>query len=108
MYYTYILRCTDNSLYTGITTDLDRRMDEHFHKTKQCAKYTLHHPAKKLECVWKSENRKLACKLEYHIKQLSKVQKEFLISNPDKLTIVLKNISENSLYEPVKLTYIHF
>lgn len=30
MYYTYMLRCTDDSIYTGITTDLERRMDEHF------------------------------------------------------------------------------
>ena len=33
MYYTYILRCQDNSLYTGITTDLKRRMQEHFSRT---------------------------------------------------------------------------
>ncbi len=30
MYYTYMLRCQDNSIYTGITTDLERRMKEHF------------------------------------------------------------------------------
>ena len=30
MYYTYVIRCEDNSLYTGITTDLERRMKEHF------------------------------------------------------------------------------
>ena len=30
MYYIYMLRCKDDSIYTGITTDLDRRMKEHF------------------------------------------------------------------------------
>ena len=32
MYYTYMLRCKDNSIYTGITTDIERRMREHFSK----------------------------------------------------------------------------
>lgn len=34
MYYTYVIRCIDNSLYTGITNDLERRMNEHFKKQK--------------------------------------------------------------------------
>ncbi len=79
MYYTYMLRCEDNSIYTGIATDLERRMKEHFKKDKKCAKYTLIHTAKKLECAWCSENRTLASKLEYAIKRLSKEEKEKLI-----------------------------
>ncbi|MBO5478841.1 MAG: GIY-YIG nuclease family protein [Clostridia bacterium] len=79
MYYTYMLRCEDNSIYTGITTDIERRMKEHFEKDKKCAKYTLRHTAKKLECAWCSENRVLASKLEYAIKQLPKSEKEELI-----------------------------
>ncbi|MBQ3573901.1 MAG: GIY-YIG nuclease family protein, partial [Clostridia bacterium] len=38
MYYVYMMRCSDNSLYTGITTDLERRFEEH--KSKKGAKYT--------------------------------------------------------------------
>ena len=68
MYYTYMLRCTDDSIYTGITTDLKRRMDEHFTQGEKCAKYTKRHKAKKLEAAWSSEDRKLASKLEYYIK----------------------------------------
>ena len=79
MYYTYMLRCKDNSIYTGITTDLYRRMKEHFSKDEKCAKYTLTHTAEKLECAWKTENRVLASKLEFHIKRLTKSQKEELI-----------------------------
>lgn len=81
MFYTYMLRCEDNSIYTGITTDIERRMKEHFSKDKNCAKYTLNHSAKKLESVWKSDNRELASKLEYYIKKLKKFQKEELIKN---------------------------
>ncbi len=81
MYYIYMLRCEDNSIYTGIAKDLKRRMNEHFTKNKKCAKYTLNHSAKKLECAWITENRALASKLEYHIKKLNKFQKENLIES---------------------------
>ena len=81
MYYTYMLRCENNSIYTGITTDVKRRMEEHFSKDPKCEKYTKSHEPKKLECVWESENKALASKLEYRIKRLTKVQKEELINN---------------------------
>ena len=81
MYYTYMLRCEDNSIYTGITTDVNRRMQEHFSQCEKCAKYTLTHKAKKLEIVWESENKVLASKLEYRIKELTKKQKEELIKS---------------------------
>lgn len=81
MYYIYMLRCEDNSIYTGITTDVKRRMEEHFSKDPKCAKYTKSHKPKKLECVWESENKILASKLEYWIKSLTKAQKEELLEN---------------------------
>ena len=81
MYYTYMLRCENNSIYTGITTDIKRRMEEHFSKDPKCAKYTKSHKPIKLECVWESENKVLASKLEYRIKTLTKIQKEDLIKN---------------------------
>lgn len=80
-FYTYMLRCEDNSIYTGITTDIDRRMKEHFSQGEKSAKYTRTHTPKKLEAVWQSNTRVLASKLEYRIKQLTKEQKETLIAN---------------------------
>lgn len=79
MYYTYMLRCIDNSIYTGITDNLERRMKEHFEQDKKCAKYTLSHKVTKVECAWETENRSLASKLEYAIKHLPKQKKEELI-----------------------------
>ena len=64
MYYVYMLRCTNSSIYTGITNNLERRMKEHFNKDKKCAKYTLTHTAEKLECAWETEDRVFASKLE--------------------------------------------
>ena len=39
MYYTYMLRCSDNSIYTGMTNDLEKRLNEHKTKSKNGAKY---------------------------------------------------------------------
>ena len=70
MYYTYMIRCSDNSIYTGMTNNLERRIEEHITKDKRGAKYTKSHNAEKLEIAWK---------LEYQIKTLTKQQKENLI-----------------------------
>jgi len=106
MYYVYMLRCEDNSIYTGITTDVERRMEEHFKRNNKCAKYTYRHLAKKLESVWETENRVLASKLEYHIKKLSKQQKEDIIKKREKLEEYLGTKIEYNLYK--KLNKINF
>lgn len=93
-----MLRCEDGSIYTGITNNVERRMQEHFNKEKKCAKYTLTHVAKKLEAAWETENRILASKLEYHIKRLTKVQKELLIKNNANLTKFLSTKIDCSAY----------
>lgn len=82
MYYIYMLRCSDNSLYTGITKDMEKRMKEHCYKLKQGAKYTKVHDVTSLEALWCCDSKGEALKLEYYIKQLKKVQKEALIQNP--------------------------
>ena len=81
MYYTYILRCEDNSLYTGITTDVERRFMEHLLDEKKGAKYTKRHIPQKIEAYWESSDKKLASRLEFYIKKLSKQQKERLIKD---------------------------
>ena len=95
MYYTYMLRCDDNSIYTGITTDVERRFKEHSLKDKKCAKYTRYHLAEKVESVWQSENRVLASKLEFYIKTLSKKQKEELILNNNLEELLSEKIDYN-------------
>lgn len=104
MYYIYMLRCTDNSIYTGITTNVEHRMKEHFTK-KNCAKYTYTHTAKKLECVWQTENRVLASKLEYRIKTLTKAQKEKLIVRNNLEELFLDKI-DVSQYRKIEEQYI--
>lgn len=95
MYYIYILRCEDDSLYTGITTDLNRRLEEHKSQGEKSARYTRTHKAVKLEIAWECENRGFASKLEYHIKKLTKRQKERLIITNDLENILGNKIEEN-------------
>lgn len=84
-----MIRCSDNSIYTGMTSNLEKRIDEHISKNKNGAKYTKSHNAIKLEMAWKSKDKSSACKLEYYIKTLTKQQKESLIAG-EKLSAYLK------------------
>lgn len=107
MYYIYMLRCEDNSIYTGITTDIKRRMEEHFSKDDKCAKYTFRHTAKRLERVFITETRQDASKLEYHIKTLKKSQKEDIIKNAKKICY-LKDKINTKIYKTFKLSRKEF
>ena len=77
-YFVYILECNDGSLYTGITTNIVKRLDEH--NTKDTgAKYTKVRRPVKLVYKEDSENRSTASKREYAIKKLTRVKKLQLI-----------------------------
>ncbi|MCD4667685.1 MAG: GIY-YIG nuclease family protein [Sulfurimonas sp.] len=78
-YFVYILKCFDDTLYTGITTDINRRLDEH-NTSDKGAKYTKVRRPVKLVYSEQSENRSSACKREYEIKQLKREEKLRLIS----------------------------
>jgi len=73
-YFVYILECSDKSLYTGITTDLEKRVAEHNNSPKG-AKYTKARRPVKLLYSESSENRSTASKREYAIKKLTRLQK---------------------------------
>ena len=81
MYYTYILRCEDDSLYAGITTDLVRRFKEHSRQDKsgRGARYTALHRPVGYAAAWSSAGRAEASRLEYRIKKLTHAQKLALI-----------------------------
>ena len=74
MYFVYILQCADDTLYTGITTDLDRRLKEH-NNSKLGAKYTKVRRPVKLIYSQEFINRSEASKEEARIKKLSRQQK---------------------------------
>lgn len=78
MYYLYILKCADDTLYTGITTDLERRVDEH-NTSNLGAKYTFARRPVRLVYSKKFKNRSTASKEETRIKKLKKESKLELI-----------------------------
>ncbi len=78
MYYLYILKCADRTLYTGITVDLSRRIEEH-NDSKLGAKYTRARRPVKLVYSKKFRNRSSASKAESRIKDLSREEKLGLI-----------------------------
>ena len=78
MYYLYVLKCADKTLYTGITTDLKRRIAEH-NGARLGAKYTSGRRPVKLVYFKKFKSRSLVSKEEARIKKLKKSQKLELI-----------------------------
>ena len=79
-WFVYIVECADKTFYTGVATDLDRRIEEH-NSSKVGARYTR---ARRPVCLVYSEpceNRSHACKRESAIKKLTRPQKQKLIQN---------------------------
>lgn len=77
-WYVYILRCRDGSLYTGITTDLARRCEQH--NSGRGARYTRGRAPVHVEYQEQLPTHSLALKREAEIKALSRKAKELLIS----------------------------
>jgi putative endonuclease len=86
-WFVYYLRCADNSLYAGVTTDLIRRLHEHNTCNKKGAKYTRVRRPVELVYAETQDNRQFACKREYQLKQLTKAKKEALVHNFNATTL---------------------
>lgn len=80
MYFVYMIRCRSGRLYTGITTDTERRFREHSGGNRG-AKFTHADPPEAVEAVWSCENRSLASRLEYRLKQLKRSKKLAIIED---------------------------
>lgn len=78
-YFVYIIQCSDATLYTGIATDVARRLEEH-NTSPKGAKYTRVRRPVSLVYTEKLEDRSSACKREYVIKQLTREKKLELIN----------------------------
>ena len=85
----YIIQCADDSLYIGITTEVERRFEEHQNGGPKSAKYVRGRGPLKLVFHTEIGDRSLASKYEYACKRLSKSQKTQLISGSLSITTVL-------------------
>lgn len=79
-YFVYIVQCNDNSLYTGITTDLNRRIKEHNGELLGGAKYTSSRQPVRLVYQNNFPDRSLATKEEIRIKKKTRKEKELFIN----------------------------
>ncbi len=95
MYYIYMIRCTDNSIYTGITTDIKRRFQEHKNRDSKGAKYTKSREVTAVEALWETQTKVDASRLEYRIKKLAKAQKEKLINRNMEIAGVFSELKDD-------------
>ena len=79
-WWVYLVRCQDNSLYCGASSDLSRRVKAH-NSSKAGAKYTR--SRRPVTLVWfkKMDNKSDALKEEHRIKKMKKLAKEALVDN---------------------------
>ena len=80
-WWVYLLQCSDQTLYAGITTDLNRRVQEHNGEIRGGARYTR--ARRPVHLVWSepSESRSAASQREAAVRRLSRSQKEQLIQH---------------------------
>ncbi len=80
----YILRCSDDSLYTGIASDVRKRISEHETSTRG-AKYLRGKGPLRLEFAEQVGDRAVASMLEYRVKRLPRARKEAIINGSESL-----------------------
>ena len=93
MWYLYVVRCSDSSLYCGITTGIEGRLHEHNH-TKKGAKYTRSRRPVELVFYTNYDNRSQASKAEHLFKKLPTSKKRLFVQNHGEL---IKYLSEKIL-----------
>jgi putative endonuclease len=90
-YCVYILSCADDSLYTGLTLDLDRRLSEH--RAGRGAQWTRSRRPGELVFSLDGLSYQAACEVERYIKSLSRVRKKALVARePRMLSLVEKRV----------------
>ena len=84
-FWIYMLRCSNNSYYTGYTVNLTRRYWQHLNK-KGNAKYTGAFHPEEIACCWLLRDTKgTALKIEHLLRKKSRTIKDDLVHNPDRL-----------------------
>ena len=93
-WYLYLVRCRDGTLYTGISTDIDRRLAEHREGGDAGSKYLKGRAPLTLLFEQRLGSRSLALKVEKRVKKLSKAKKEKMISVPGCIEEIVRRANE--------------
>ena len=92
----YVLRCRDGSHYTGIATDVRRRLREHEHGPRG-AKYLRGRGPLQLVYAREVGDRSVAARIEHSIKRLTKTEKENLRQLPARIEGLLREIRDSAV-----------
>lgn len=98
MYYVYMLRCRDGSLYTGTAADLCRRMRQHAGGGSPAPGIPGPIRPRELAGVWRTERPRGRSAAEYAVKQLTRREKLALLQRPD---TAAELVSGGAVFEPV-------
>ncbi len=92
-WFLYLIRCRNGRLYTGITTDVERRFEEHEGGDKKGSKYLRGKAPLELVLKKKVGDRSMALKIEAKVKKLPKTKKELLVDGKINIREIKKEIS---------------
>lgn len=95
-WFLYLIRCRNGRLYTGITTDVERRFEEHRSGDKKGSKYLRGKAPLKLVVKKRVGDRSMALKIEAKIKRMSKTKKELLVDGKVKIREIKKEINSSA------------
>ncbi len=84
-WFLYLIRCKQGGLYTGITTDVERRFAEHAGNDKKGSKYLRGKAPLTLVMKKKIGSKSMALKIEAKVKKLSKIKKEMFVDGKIKI-----------------------
>ena len=87
-WYVYIIRCRDDTLYTGISIDVDRRFTQHQSEGHAGSRYLKGRGPLSLVFKEKLGSRSLALKVEHRVKRMTKARKEKLIKDAKDANVI--------------------
>ncbi|MHC4322129.1 MAG: GIY-YIG nuclease family protein [Planctomycetota bacterium] len=95
-WFLYLIRCRNGRLYTGITTDVERRFEEHKSGDKKGSKYLRGKTPLKLVMKKRVGDRSMALKVEAKVKKLPKAKKELLVGGKIKIREIKRDINSSA------------
>jgi putative endonuclease len=93
-WHVYVIRCGDGSLYTGIATDVRRRLAEHVAGGRRSARFLRGRGPLELVLQRSVGGRGTALRLERRIKRLSRAHKESLVDRPEEIDALIGSLED--------------
>ena len=95
IWFLYLIRCRDRSLYTGITTDVKRRFNEHQEGGRKGSKYLRGKTPLELVLKRKIGSKSIALKVENRVKRMTKAEKEMFVSGKINMRHINKQLTKH-------------